>query len=35
MNISGLDLTIIVIYLIGVLGLGVWSSRKRTATANE
>ncbi len=35
MNISALDLTIIVVYLIGVLGLGVWSSRKRNATANE
>jgi SSS family solute:Na+ symporter len=35
MNISALDLTVIVAYLVGVLGLGIWSARKRTTTANE
>jgi len=35
MNISALDLTVIVAYLLGVLGLGVWSARRRTTTANE
>ena len=35
MNISLLDVTIIALYLLGVLGLGVWSSRKGTSTANE
>jgi len=35
MNISTLDLAVIVAYLVGVLGLGVWSARKRTTTANE
>ena len=35
MNISAIDLVVIVVYLLGVLGLGVWSARRRTTTANE